>query len=152
MWTRVTPDDAAGLQRHVALMQQMDHGYGLLSPRDLVRSLLEERGELWHYQGNGFEIGMLFQYSWDRGQWQLAQVGFQGQVQPAAVADLNVAQAKQFCQAHGTDAFFCGVPLRMDYAPLLEYYALCKQHPQLRVTIIHQAATKEIWQIQFAAP
>jgi hypothetical protein len=151
MWTQVGADDQAGLQRHVAIMQQMDRGYGKLTERDLIRSIIEQKGELWIYRGDGFEIGLHFQYSWERHKWQLAQVGFTGRIEPSAVLDLNVAQGRLFFERHRIDAVFCGPPLRVDYAPLQAYYTECKKHSQLRVEVIYKTDIKEIWEIRYVA-
>lgn len=153
MWTQVGVDDLPGLDRHVAIMHQMDHGYGNLTARELGQAINEQRGEVWHYQGQGFEIAMLFQYSWPRMHWQLAQVGFVGNVQPAEVLERNVARAKGFFQAHNdAPSFFCAPPHSMDYPPLLVYYGLCLQHPQLQITVVHQAETKDIWEVRYVGP
>lgn len=152
MWTQVPSDDVAGLERHVALMHQMDRGYGKLAARDVGLALSEQRGELWCYEGQGFEIGMLFQYSWERGHWQLAQVGFTGAVAPADVLEHNIERTRAFFTAQGITSLFCAPPHTVDYAPLLEYYGRCLEHPELRITIVHRSEKRDIWEVAFAGP
>lgn len=152
MWTQIDLNNDIGIRKHIAIMQQMDGGYGALTAGDIRTTMLERQGELWHYRGQGFEIGMLFQYSPEREHWQLAQVGFIGNVQPAQVLDINVQRGRAFVQLHGITSFFAAVPKTMAFAPLLAYYDLCLHHPELNIAIIYQAESKDIWEIRFRSP
>ena len=152
MWTQIGADDAAGLARQVAIMQQMDHGYAGLKTSDLVASIVTQQGEVWHYQGQGFEIGLLFQYSHERKHWQLAQVGFVANVQPAAALDLVVARGRDFSQSHGVASVFAARPATMDYQPLLVFYDLCLTNPNLHIRVVAQNEVKTIWEISYVGP
>jgi hypothetical protein len=149
MWSLIAANDTVGLDRHVALMLQMDRGYGNLTAADLVDAIRFQQGELWHYQGQGFHIGMLFLYSRERQRWILAQMGFFGTVQPAQALDINVLRGRDFFQAHGVSSLLAVRPKTMDFQPLLTYYDLCLTHPHLQITVVAQTDEKTIWDISY---
>jgi hypothetical protein len=152
MWTQVSASDEAGLRRHVAIMQQMDHGYGTLTVYDLMERILRLQGEVWHYQGNGFEIGLIFQYRSQRSQWELAQVGFIGQVQPSVVLDLSTQRFKDFLQGHGISSVTAVRPTAVDYQPLEALYELVPQSPKLKLTVGQPVALGTVWTIAYVGP
>lgn len=150
MWSQIGDNDNPGLARHVAIMRQMNRGYGKLTPEKLKLAIRFQQGELWHYQGQGFEIALLFQYAVERKQWLLAQLGFVGDVEPAQALDINVQRGHEFLQAHKAASLFCARPHSVEYPPLLVYFDLCLQHPKLQVTVVHQAENIDVWEIAYA--
>ena len=152
MWTQISIDDLAGLQNFVAIMLQMDSHYGGLQVSDLRRILLDNQGEAWHYQGNGFELVMLFQSSAQRVQWQLTYLGFIGNVQPADVLNPAIDRAAAFLQAHSAEFFYSFRPATVDYVPLGQFYNLVPQSPLLQVAVIRQTDQGEVWQIAYLGP
>jgi hypothetical protein len=152
MWTQVSMTDTAGLSRHVAIMQQMDHRYAKLASRDLVMSILERQGEVWHYQGQGFDIGMALQYRQERQEWELAQLGFVGQVQVSQVLDLVIQKGLAFTQAHGISSLSAVRPNAIDYQPLETFYQLCAQDTRIRITAGRQVVLGTVWHLAYAGP
>ena len=152
MWTQVSADDSGGLNRHMGIMRQMAHSYAMMPSAVLVAAIRKQQGELWHYQGQGFEIGILFQYSLEREHWQVLHVGFVGNVQPAAALDLTVSRIRDFLQGHNTPSFFTVPVTTADYQPLRAFYDLCLTNPDLRVRLVAQGDVGSVWEVSYIGP
>lgn len=147
MWTQIAADDAAGLARHVAIMQQMDHRYAGLRTKDLLDSLTGEQGEVWYYLGDGFEIAMMFRYLRPRDQWHLAHVGFVGDVEPAEVLRINILRGLNFLETHAVSSVVAVRPRTVDSDALREYHDLCLTHPQLSITVLNESDDRVLWDV-----
>lgn len=136
----------------MSIMQQMDHGYGGLTRRDIVQSLEHESGEVWHYQGATFEIAVMFRFIAERRQWHMAHVGFVGDVEPADVLDINILRGREFLQSHAVTSALAVRPKVVDYQPLGQYHGLCLTHPQLKITILNDTDIRQLWQVELLQP
>jgi hypothetical protein len=151
VWTQINSGDIEGLNRHVAIMQQMDQRYAELSVDDLRSAIANERAEIWHYQGQGFEIAMLLRYINARQQWHLANVGFVGNVQPAEALEINLQKGREFFLTHDVSSVVAVRPKAMDYAPLQQYHDLCLSHPDLAITVLNDTEDRTLWELAYTA-
>jgi len=152
MWTQVNANDVAGLDRHVAIMQQMDPHFLELRAIDVANSIRYQQGEAWHYQGTGFEIAMMFCVTPIHNQWNVPHVGFVGNVQPAEVLDLTVSLWHEFLQAHGVTSVFVVHPKTIDCQPLRQYHNLVPAHPRVKITLVKETDAKSLWQAEYVSP
>jgi len=152
MWTQIGVNDAAGLARQVTIMWPAVRLFANILALVFVASIKKQQGELWHYQGDGFEVGVLFQYSRERAHWQLARLGVGGNVRPVQAADIVVAQVRDFLRKHGAFSVFT-VPVKAtDNRQFAAIYSACVSNPNLQIRLAAQNDVRALWEISYVGP
>ena len=152
MWTQIGVNDAAGLARQVTIMWPAVRLFANILALVFVASIKKQQGELWHYQGDGFEIGVLFQYSGVRTHWQLARLGVTGDVQAAQAEGILALQLRDFLRKHGASSVFT-VPVKAtDNRQFAAIYSACVSNPNLQIRLAAQNDVRALWEISYVGP
>jgi hypothetical protein len=152
MWTQIGVNDAAGLARQVTIMWPAVRLFANILALVFVASIKKQQGELWHYQGDGFEIGVLFQYSGVRTHWQLARLGVTGDVQAAQAEGILALQLRDFLRKHGASSVFTVPVNATEDRSLAALYNACVADPNLSIRLVSRNEINSLWEINYVGP
>ena len=147
MWSEVTPEDTELLERWCLIIRQVNPHYLRMDTNELLSYMDGVRGCTWHYHGGGFEIAMRYHYLAKRDEYQLASVGFLGEVEPKVALDLAVEQCQGFLQER-QQTYVISLRPKHNNGPHMErFFQLVPQHPDLAVEVVEQWRDMVMWKV-----
>ena len=102
---------------------------------------------MWYYRGQGFDIALRYHYVSKRGRWQLANVGFLGDVEPRIPLEVVLEKSKEFLIEQGCSSLFAIRPKQMTNPGIEAFHRLVPEHPELKVTVEHETADRLMWNL-----
>jgi hypothetical protein len=148
-WSTLAIDDFAGLESWLAVMLAMDPSYAGMTIDDVRWGMQSAQGQVFFYQGSGFQISLRFGYEARRGGWQWVNLGFVGSVTAAQALDLSIGRFHQFLADQQVASVTAVVPKSVAYAPLMQLYGLAQQDPRLHITVLYESDSAYVWQIEY---
>ncbi len=152
VWTQVNIQDMELCQRWVNVIRPMNRDYHALSINQLRRWMQAGRGETWYFPGASFAIALRFQYIPKRNRYQLANVGFTGQITPQCALDLVVEKCQEFLGRQEAHSLFGLRPKHMLHPGIEAFHQLVPHDPRLNVTVEHDAPGMIMWNIKYREP
>ena len=136
MWREVDRDNTRLMECWCRIIRSMNGDYAArMDVGELLRNMGDEQGCTWYYDGNGFDIALRFHYVPKRDQYQLANIGFLGDVEPEAVLELAIEKCTEFLRARGKTHFFALRPKGMDHPGIERFHQLVPDHPKIDFAI-----------------
>ncbi|MFO0948561.1 MAG: hypothetical protein U1D30_21995 [Planctomycetota bacterium] len=147
MWTELTTKDPALADKCAVIMRKMDRAYRKLTAGQILAFLVVKKGRVFLYERGDVNIVLVLVPNARLRKLRVFTCGVVGSITPEAALDLAVDKLVDVMNAGGMTNVYAIRSAGLDHAPINRFFDLVVSHPKLRVTVEHQMADRDAWNI-----